>query len=72
MEMVIDRQILPEPLFSYLQTEKIRLYKEDGRIVLTPVKNKPNVNELVGMFKDGNISSDEFIALKSAEKEMEL
>jgi hypothetical protein len=72
MEMVIDRQILPEPIFSYLHSEKIRLLKNDDNVILTPVKNKPNVNELLGMFKDGKISSDDFIAQKRLEKEIEL
>jgi virulence-associated protein VagC len=72
MEMVINRQILPEPIFSYLHSEKVRLLKEDDNIILTPIKNKPNVNELRGMFSDGKISTDDFIAQKALEKEIEL
>jgi hypothetical protein len=68
---VIDRQILPEPIISYIRTEKIRMFEEDGNIVLSPLKNNPNVNELFGMFSDGRLSSDEFIKEKTCEKEME-
>jgi len=69
--IVIDREILPEPIFSYVQSEKIRIFEENGNIVLSPVKNKPNVNELFGMFSDGKLSSYDFIKQKAVEKEME-
>jgi hypothetical protein len=42
--IVIDRQILPEPLFSYIHSEKIRIFEENGNIVLSPLKTKPDVN----------------------------
>ena len=69
--IVIDRQILPEPIFSYLQSEKIRIFEENGNIVLSPLKIKPNVNELFGMFSDGKLSSEDFIKDKAIEKELE-
>jgi len=69
--LVIDRKILPEPIFSYVQSEKIRIFEENGNIVLSPVKNKPNVDELFGMFNDGKLSSNDFIKQKAIEKEME-
>jgi hypothetical protein len=69
--MVIDRQILPEPIFSYIHSEKIRVFEENGNIILSPLKIKPNVNELFGMFSDGKLSSDDFIREKVFEKEME-
>ena len=71
MEIVIDRQILPEPISSYIQSEKIRIFQENGNVILSPIKNKPNINELYGMFNDGKLSSDDFINQKSIEKEME-
>jgi hypothetical protein len=69
--MIIDRQILPEPIFSYIQSEKIRIFEENGNIVLSPLKAKPNVNELFGMFSDGKLSSEDFIRDKTIEKELE-
>jgi len=33
--------------------------------------NKPNVNELFGMFNDGRLSSEDFIKEKILEKEYE-
>jgi hypothetical protein len=49
--MIIDREILPEPIFSY--------------------KQKPNVDDLFGMFSDGKLSSDDFIKQKADEDEKE-
>jgi hypothetical protein len=70
--LIIDREILPEPIFSYIKSPKIRIFEEDnGDVVLSPIKNKPNVNELFGMFNDGKLSSDDFIKQKIIEKEME-
>jgi hypothetical protein len=70
--LIIDREILPEPIFSYIKSPQIRIFEEDnGNVVLSPIKNKPNVNELFGMFNDGKLSSDDFIKQKIIEKEME-
>ena len=69
--LVIDRNLLPEPIFSHIKSEKIRIFEENGNIVLSPIKNKPNINELFGMFNDGKMSSNDFIKQKAIEKEME-
>jgi len=69
--LIIDREILPETIFSYINSPKIRIFRENGNIVLTPVNNKPNINELRGMFSDGKLSSEAFIKQKVIEKEME-
>jgi hypothetical protein len=69
--MIIDRKILPEPIFSYIQSEKIKMFEENGNIILAPVERKLDVNDLFGMFNDGKLSSDDFIKQKAVEKEME-
>jgi hypothetical protein len=69
--MVIDRQILPELINSYFHSDKIRIFEEDGNIILSPLKINPNVNELFGMFNDGKLSSEDFIKEKIIEKGME-
>jgi len=71
LEAVIDRQMLPEPIFSYINSEKIRIFEENGNIILSPYEKKPNINELFGMFNDGKLSSEDFIRQKSIEMEIE-
>jgi hypothetical protein len=66
--MIIDRNILPEPIYSHLHSEQIRIFEENGNIILAPVKRKPDVNDLFGMFNDGKLSSEDFIQQKAIEK----
>ncbi|MDR1605254.1 MAG: hypothetical protein LBS10_10815 [Gracilibacteraceae bacterium] len=65
--VIIDRKILPEPILSYIHSEKIRVFEEIGNIILSPLKIKPNINELFGMFSDGKLSSADFIREKAFE-----
>ncbi|MDR3237204.1 MAG: hypothetical protein LBT84_01740 [Spirochaetia bacterium] len=69
--MIIDRKILPEPIISYIHSEKIKIFEENGNIVLSPIKDKPNLDELFGMFNDGKLSTEKFIQQKAIEKELE-
>jgi hypothetical protein len=70
--IVIDRQILPEPLFSYIHSEKIRIFEENCNIILSPIVEKYSIIEQAfGMFSDGKLSSEEFIKEKEIEKELE-
>ncbi|MCL2154203.1 MAG: hypothetical protein FWH53_00920 [Leptospirales bacterium] len=69
--IIIDRAILPEPIFSNINSKKIVMIKENGNIILSPLKNRPNANELFGMLNDGKLSSADFIKQKAIEKEME-
>ena len=71
LETVIDRQILPEPIFSNINSEKIRIFEENGNIILSPFNERPNIDELFGMFNDGKLSSEDFIKQKSIEMEIE-
>ncbi|GHU09387.1 hypothetical protein FACS1894151_07030 [Spirochaetia bacterium] len=68
--VIIDREILPEPIFSYVHSEKIRIFEENGNVVLSPVVEKYAILEKsFGMFSDGKLSSENFI--KANEKELE-
>ena len=70
--VIIDREILPEPIFSYVHSEKIRIFEENGNVVLSPVVEKYAILEKsFGMFSDGKLSSENFIKAKKAEKELE-
>ena len=71
LEAVIDRQMLQEPIFSYINSEKIRIFEKNGNIILSPYEKRPNINELFGMFNDGKLSTEDFIKQKSIEMEIE-
>jgi len=70
-EMVLDTRTLPEPLIRLIHAEKVRVREARGEIRLTPIKAKKPECPLYGMFADGKISVEKFIAGKRAEKEEE-
>jgi hypothetical protein len=71
--VVIDRRILPEPIFSYIHSEKIRMFEENGNIILSPIVEKYSIiKQAFGMFSDGKLSSEEFIKEKEIEKGLEM
>ena len=67
--LIIDRKTLPKTLFSYIQSEKIKVSEKNGNIVLSPVENKTNVDKLFGKYN--KLSSKDFIKQKAIEKELE-
>ena len=67
--LVIDRKILPEPTFSCIKSDKIRISKDNENVVLSPVKNDFNVNDMFGKYN--KLSSEDFIKQKAVEKEFE-
>ena len=69
--IIIDRKILPEPILSFIPSEKVRVFEENGNIVLSPLKAKLDASELFGMYSDGRLSSEDFIKEKAIEKEKE-
>ena len=70
--MIIDREILPETITSYIHAEKIRLVEENGTVTLSPVFDTYAVLEKsCGMFPDGKLSSARFAREKQTEKALE-
>ena len=61
MEKILSEVSIP------IHSEKIKIVEENGNIILSPVKEKPNLNELVGMFSDGKLSAEKFIEQKKFE-----
>ena len=72
METIIDRHTLPDTILSYIHSDKIRLIKKEGDIVLSPIYEKYSILEKsFGMFSDGKLSTAKFIEEKELEKELE-
>ena len=72
-DMIINADILPEPLFSLVQAEKIRVLENDGIITMTPIKEEFDCTaEIRGMYSDKKLTLDKFLEWKHADKELEL
>ena len=63
---------MPEIIVSYIHSEKIKLVKENGIIVMSPISDKYSIlEESFGMFADGKLSSKKLIEERKLEKELE-
>jgi len=71
-EMVLNTNTLPEPLIRLIHTEKVKVRETHGEIRLTPIRETNIDCPLLGMFSDGKISVDKFIANKQTEKKLDL
>jgi len=70
-EIVLHTNTLPEPLLRMIRTEKVKAREAGGEILLTPIIESKTGCPLRGMFADGKLSVDRFMANKQAEKELE-
>jgi hypothetical protein len=71
-DMILDIGMLPETLFSHIKTEKVKFHEENGSFILTPLVEKEKTFEpLMGMFSDGKLSVDDFLAQKHLDMELE-
>jgi hypothetical protein len=71
-DMILDIGMLPETLFSHIKTEKVRFHEENGSFILTPLtENEKTFDHLIGMFSDGKLSVDNFLAQKRLDMELE-
>jgi virulence-associated protein VagC len=71
-DMILDVKVLPEPIFSRIHANKVKVHEENGSIILTPIhEKKPQFEHLIGIFSDGKISIDKFLLQKQLDKELE-
>jgi hypothetical protein len=69
-DMLFD--VLPEPIFSKIHTDKVKTHDENGTIPLASFsEEKPYFEHLIGMFSDGKMSVDQFLLQKRLDKELE-
>ena len=73
LDMVLDINMLPKALFEHTNTTKVEVYEENGSFIVTPVSNtEKSFDGLIGMFSDGKLSIDNFLAQKQLDKELEI
>ena len=71
VELVLNTNTLPEPLFRLIKAEKVKVSETGGEIRLTPIADASKGCPLRGLCADGRLSSYTFIETKQAEKELE-
>jgi len=71
MELIIDTRTLPEPIMRKIQTKKAKVREINGDIVISPIREENAECPFLGMFADGKISSEKYMARKQAERELE-
>ena len=69
-DTVISTKSLPETLFRLIHTERVRLREADGEILLTPLSEPGNLRGLLADCEE--MTLDEFLARKHADKELDL
>lgn len=70
-EMILNTNILPEPLFKMIRSPKMRVQETDKGIIIMPVENNQSLDAIKkarGMYTDGKLSVDKFLAEKRAEE----
>jgi hypothetical protein len=70
-ELVLDSRTLPEPLFRFIRTEKVKARECDGEIRLTPIIDSEAGCPLLGIAADCGFTVDDFLARKREEKVLE-
>ena len=76
-ETVVSMQAVPEVLARFIKTKTVKIREENGVITVTPAKI-PDWHELQGLLKGksnlppGVLVTDDFMARKSEEKELDL
>jgi hypothetical protein len=74
-EMILNSDILPEPIFELVHTERIKVREVDGVISIIPAENAESVDyigKLKGSCSDGKLTVEKFLAQKRADKESEI
>ena len=70
-EIILDVNILPEPLHRLLRAEKVKVREFDGEIRLTPIVKTDTGCPLLGIAADCGFTVDDFLSRKLEEKELE-
>jgi hypothetical protein len=70
-EMILNTVTLPEPLFKLIRTPQIQVQETEMGIILIPVENNQSMDAIRkarGMYSDGKLSVDKFLAEKKLEE----
>ena len=48
LEMILEANVLPEPIFKLINSKEVKVVKEGGRVILTPVLSKDKSLKMSG------------------------
>jgi hypothetical protein len=66
--IIINREMLSEVIISYIHSEKIKIFEENGNIILSPIQEETNLHGLSEIIGDGELSTEKFIERKTIQK----
>lgn len=70
IEMVLNTNTLPEPLFRLIRSEKVKVHEANGVVSLMPILEIQGNCPLRGLAADSNLTVDKFLAMTHDEKEL--
>ena len=67
-EIILDSNTLPEPLLKLVNTEKVRVFKSDGVITMSPVEGNESegielIESLYGCLDGEKLTVDKFLEM---------
>jgi len=70
-ELILNANVLPEPLLRLIHTEKVKVNEANGVINLVPVTDSKNDCPLRGLAAGSSLTVDKILAMTHDEKEMQ-
>ncbi|GHV35184.1 hypothetical protein FACS1894187_07340 [Synergistales bacterium] len=70
-DMILNTNILPNPLFQLIRSPQMRVRETDKGIILTPVESDATLDAIekaYGMYTDGKLSADKFLTERLEEE----
>ena len=70
-DIILNTNILPEPLFEFVGADKVRVSKSDGVITMTPISgNIDYIEELYGSCEGSGLTVEKFLEWTREDKEI--
>jgi hypothetical protein len=70
-DIILNASTLPEPLFRFIRTEKVKVHEMNGEIHLTPISETTDDCPFLGLYSDGKLTVDNFLKWKRDDMELE-
>ncbi|GHS94093.1 hypothetical protein AGMMS50276_06000 [Synergistales bacterium] len=71
LDMILNTNILPNPLFQLIRSPQVRVQETDKGVILMPVEGDATLDAIekaYGMYTDGKTSVDKFLAERREEE----